>query len=93
MSSRARPAVFPNLKPSTETISLRLPASLLAELKSMANEREISSPLCEYRRKKETTGGPKGSSAPFERLTLEASDMIYSRYCFFRRTCMEAQRP
>jgi len=39
--SRARPAVFPNLKPSTETISLRLPASLLAELKSMANERDV----------------------------------------------------
>ncbi|MBI4737610.1 MAG: BrnA antitoxin family protein [candidate division NC10 bacterium] len=39
--SRARVAVFPNLKPSTETISLRLPASLLAELKVLANRRDV----------------------------------------------------
>jgi hypothetical protein len=36
--SQARVAVFPNLKPSTETISLRLPAALLAELKALARE-------------------------------------------------------
>jgi hypothetical protein len=36
---KARVAVFPNLKPSTETISLRLPAALLAELKALANKR------------------------------------------------------
>ncbi len=39
--SDARVAVFPNLKPSTETISLRLPAALLAELKALANKRDV----------------------------------------------------
>ena len=38
---RARSAVFPNLKPSTETISLRLPAALLSELKELANKRDV----------------------------------------------------
>src|SRR5438874_7632278 len=37
----ARVAVFPNLKPSTETISLRLPAALLAALKALANKRDV----------------------------------------------------
>ena len=37
----AQVAVFPNLKPSTETISLRLPSALLAELKALANERDV----------------------------------------------------
>lgn len=37
----ARVAVFPNLKPSTETISLRLPSALLAELKALANKRDV----------------------------------------------------
>lgn len=39
--NRARLGVFPGLKPSTETISLRLPASLLAELKTLANKRDV----------------------------------------------------
>ena len=39
--NKARVAVFPNLKPSTETISLRLPAALLAELKALANRRDV----------------------------------------------------
>jgi predicted DNA binding CopG/RHH family protein len=39
--STARVAVFPNLKPSTETISLRLPAALLASLKALANKRDV----------------------------------------------------
>ena len=39
--SKAKPAVFPNLHPSTETISLRLPAPLLADLKALANERDV----------------------------------------------------
>jgi predicted DNA binding CopG/RHH family protein len=39
--SQARRAVFPNLRPSTETISLRLPAPLLADLKALANERDV----------------------------------------------------
>lgn len=33
--------VFPNLKPSTKTISLRLPESLLHRLKVMANEQDV----------------------------------------------------
>lgn len=32
---------FPNLKPSTKTISLRLPESMLAELKRLANKRDV----------------------------------------------------
>jgi predicted DNA binding CopG/RHH family protein len=39
--SEARHAVFPNLRPSTESISLRLPAPLLADLKTLANERDV----------------------------------------------------
>src|ERR1700674_558285 len=39
--SKARLAMFSNLKPSTETISLRLPAALLAELKALANKRDV----------------------------------------------------
>jgi predicted DNA binding CopG/RHH family protein len=39
--SKAKRAVFPNLRPSTETISLRLPAPLLADLKTLANERDV----------------------------------------------------
>ena len=38
---RAQIAVFPDLKASTETISLRLPAMLLAELKVLANQRDV----------------------------------------------------
>lgn len=38
---QARVGVFPNLRPSTETISLRLPAALLAELKALANRRDV----------------------------------------------------
>lgn len=39
--SQARRSIFPNLRPSTETISLRLPAPLLADLKVLANERDV----------------------------------------------------
>jgi predicted DNA binding CopG/RHH family protein len=38
---KAERAVFPNLKPSTKTISLRLPESMLAELRQLANKRDI----------------------------------------------------
>jgi hypothetical protein len=37
--SKAQRAVFPNLRPSTETISLRLPTPLLADLKTLARAR------------------------------------------------------
>jgi len=39
--SRGRVAVFPDVKSSTEAISLRLPASLLAEIKALANNRDV----------------------------------------------------
>lgn len=38
---QARPAVFPRLKPSTKTISLRLPESMLNELRLLANKRDV----------------------------------------------------
>jgi len=39
--SRARRVVLPNLKPSLKTISLRLPQLMLAELKLLANKRDV----------------------------------------------------
>lgn len=39
--STAKRAVFPNLKPSTRTISLRLPQAMLEELKLLANKRDV----------------------------------------------------
>ncbi len=32
---------FPNLKPTTESISLRLPAPLLSRIKELANEQDV----------------------------------------------------
>lgn len=39
--SEARPVVLPNLRPSTKTISLRLPEHMLAELKLLANKHDV----------------------------------------------------
>ncbi len=39
--SKARRVTFPNLRLSTATISLRLPQSLLNELRGLANERDV----------------------------------------------------
>lgn len=39
--SRAREETFPNLKLSTESISLRLPAGLLSDLKILANRADV----------------------------------------------------
>jgi len=39
--SKATRGVFPNLKPSTKTISLRLPESMLEELKLLANKNDV----------------------------------------------------
>ena len=39
--SKAKRAVFPNLKPSTKSISLRLPESVLVGLKMLANKRDV----------------------------------------------------
>ena len=38
---KAQRAVLPNLKPSVKTISLRLPESMLAELKMLANKHDV----------------------------------------------------
>ncbi|WP_110651616.1 BrnA antitoxin family protein [Salinicola peritrichatus] len=39
--NQAKRAAFPNLKPSTKTISLRLPESLLDRIKIEANKRDM----------------------------------------------------
>jgi predicted DNA binding CopG/RHH family protein len=39
--SKGRLVTFTHLKPSTETISLRLPAHLLSDLKALANKRDV----------------------------------------------------
>lgn len=38
---KSKKGTFPNLKPSTKTISLRLPESMLDELKLIANKRDV----------------------------------------------------
>lgn len=38
---KAEPVIFPNLKPSTETISLRLPQYMLARIKQLANAKDV----------------------------------------------------
>ncbi len=39
--SRSERTLFPNLKPSTRTISIRLPESLIEHLKVLANKRDV----------------------------------------------------
>ena len=39
--NRAIPMTFPNLKPSTKTISIRLPESLIDSLKALAHKRNV----------------------------------------------------
>ena len=39
--SQARAVVFPNLKPTTTPISLRLSETLLTDLKRLANEKDV----------------------------------------------------
>jgi predicted DNA binding CopG/RHH family protein len=39
--SKAKRVIFPNLKPSTTAISLRLPISLLEQIKVAANKRDV----------------------------------------------------
>ncbi len=39
--SEAKRVVFPHLKPSLKTISLRLPASMIEELKILANKKDV----------------------------------------------------
>jgi predicted DNA binding CopG/RHH family protein len=40
-TSTARRVLFPNLKPSLKSISIRLPADMLAELKVLANKKDV----------------------------------------------------
>ena len=39
--NKAKPVIMPKLKPSTETISIRLPEHLLYELKLLANKNDV----------------------------------------------------
>ena len=39
--SQAQPVTFGRLKPSTQTISLRVPVALLEDLKLLANKRDV----------------------------------------------------
>lgn len=39
--SKAKETIFPNLKPSTETISIRLPGYLLWRIKQLANKQDV----------------------------------------------------
>ena len=39
--NKAKNIVLPNLKPSTKKISLRLPESMIEELKLLANKRDV----------------------------------------------------
>jgi len=39
--TKAKKAAFPNLKPSTKTISLRLPEHFLNEIKVLANKEDV----------------------------------------------------
>lgn len=39
--AKAKRVLFPNLKPSTRTISIRLPQSLIDHLKQLANKRDV----------------------------------------------------
>jgi predicted DNA binding CopG/RHH family protein len=38
---RANRAVLPKLRPSLKTISIRLPASMIADLRMLANQRDV----------------------------------------------------
>jgi len=38
---KAQRAIFPNLKPTLKSISIRLPESMVDELRQLANERDI----------------------------------------------------
>ena len=40
-SSNVRRASFPKLKPSLKSISIRVPSDMLAELKTLANKRDV----------------------------------------------------
>lgn len=39
--NKAKRVTLPNLKPSLKTISIRLPASMIEDLKGLANQRDV----------------------------------------------------
>ena len=39
--TKAKRVLFPNLRPSVKTISIRLPEWMIAELKALANKRDV----------------------------------------------------
>lgn len=39
--SKGEPGIFPNLKPTTESISIRLPKYLLIQIKAMASAKDV----------------------------------------------------
>jgi len=39
--SKSRRAIFPKLKPSVKTISIRLPEAMIEELRILANKRDV----------------------------------------------------
>ncbi|MBI2264000.1 MAG: BrnA antitoxin family protein [Armatimonadetes bacterium] len=40
-SKKFKRALFPNLKPSLKSVSIRLPENMLAELKKLANKKDV----------------------------------------------------
>jgi predicted DNA binding CopG/RHH family protein len=88
--STARQVRFPNLKPSTETISLRLPAGLLADLKALANKQDIPYQSLlkvflaervarEWRSSRVTSVRPTHSSQPTNRVRKPAKSNVRPR--------------
>ena len=67
--SKANVGRFPNLKPSTTTISLRLPTPLLADLKTLANKRDVPyQSLLKVYLAERVTAEQGGSTLPNKRL-------------------------
>jgi predicted DNA binding CopG/RHH family protein len=67
--SKAQRLTLPNLRPTLRTISLRLPESMIAELKLLANKRDVpyQSLLKVFladRIKDELTGASRSKSSP-----------------------------
>jgi predicted DNA binding CopG/RHH family protein len=66
--TKAERAVFPELKPSLRTISLRLPVAMIARLKLLANQRDVPYQsllkiFLAERLERETAGGRRPRSA------------------------------
>ena len=40
-TSKAEPVIFPNLRPTTESISLRMPGYLLSRIKELATSKDV----------------------------------------------------